>query len=334
MSAYDVFLLQWGYKPASPSILTLLTSMFLHGGWLHLLGNMLFLWIYGDNVEHRLGRLGYLWGYLLTGIVAAAGYGLVAPKSAGLVPMVGASGAISGVLGLYFIWFPRNKVRLLVFLFPFFFVWKIGARIVLGFYLFAENLLPFLFSGEGSGGGVAYGAHIGGFLAGLVGAYGLEKWVAFNCRRDARKCAGEPSGSRDFPSLPSSERVQKLFQAGDQEEAVKGYFSLDRADRRAIPVTTALEMAEWLAAQQQGDAALAVYRQILDDHPRGQNLGRIFLGIGLVLLHLKQRPTAAYQYLLDALDADPHPAVAAQARDALRLIEQMQKLPMQSRRLW
>ncbi len=185
MSAYDLFLLQWGYRPGAPSVLTLFSSMFLHAGWLHLLGNMLFLWIYGDNVEHRLGRVGYLLSYLAAGALAALGYGLIASASAGGIPMVGASGAISGVLGFYFLWFPRNKVRLLVVLFPFFFdVWLVGARIVLGFYLIIENLLPFIFTSS-SGGGVAHGAHIGGFLAGLAGAGALNSWTRRRCRRMA-----------------------------------------------------------------------------------------------------------------------------------------------------
>ena len=155
LSAYDLFLRHWGYRPAEPSLLALFTSMFLHGGWLHLIGNMLFLWIYGDNVEHRLGRLGYLAAYLLTGMLAAVVYGLFVRGAAGYTPMVGASGAISGVLGFYFLWFPRNRVRLLVLFIPFIFTWQVSARLVLAFYLHHREPAPLPALAQRSGRGRA-----------------------------------------------------------------------------------------------------------------------------------------------------------------------------------
>ncbi|HWN70655.1 MAG TPA: rhomboid family intramembrane serine protease [Haliangium sp.] len=175
LSAYDVFLMRWGYRAAEPSLVTLITSMFLHGGWLHIIGNMLFLWIYGDNVEHRLGRVGYLGAYLASGVAATLGYAAVLPGSAGYTPLVGASGAISGVLGCYFVWFPRNRVRLLIALLPFYVdVWRVNARVVLGVYVVIDNLLPFLLADSGAS-GVAHGAHLGGFLAGAAGAVVLDR---------------------------------------------------------------------------------------------------------------------------------------------------------------
>ena len=119
------------------------TSMFLHGGFMHLFGNMLFLWIYGDNVEYRLGRLRFLLCVSGHRRAATLFYTLLAPGST--LPLVGASGAISGVLGFYFVWFPRNVVRVLVFLFPILMrVFEIPARIVLGVYLVIDNLLPMI----------------------------------------------------------------------------------------------------------------------------------------------------------------------------------------------
>ncbi len=118
VTAYDLFVFRFGYRPDHPSVLNLFTAMFLHGSWLHLAGNMLFLWIFGDNVEARLGRIGYLLVYLGTGIAATWFFAVFVPASA--VPMIGASGAISGVLGCYFLWFPRNQVKILFF--PFIFI--------------------------------------------------------------------------------------------------------------------------------------------------------------------------------------------------------------------
>lgn len=172
ISAYDLVVFQWGFRPADPGLLTLITSIFLHGGLMHLAGNMLYLWIYGDNVEHRLGPLPFLFWYIVTGIAATlfhAAFNLSSP-----IPLVGASGAISGVLGFYFLWFPRHSVRVFLFLFPIYVgTVMLNARLVLGIYLLWDNVLPFLVS-QGSG-GVAHGAHIGGFIAGLVVAWWMSK---------------------------------------------------------------------------------------------------------------------------------------------------------------
>jgi membrane associated rhomboid family serine protease len=322
LSAYDVFLMTWGYRPADPSPLALLSSMFLHGGWLHLLGNMLFLWIYGDNVEHRLGRLGYLAAYLGTGALAAVGYGLLAPAGTGNAPMVGASGAISGVLGFYFLWFPRNQVRVFVWLFIYVDVWLVNARIVLGFFILADNLLPYLLSSRGAGGGVAYGAHIGGFVAGLLGAFLVNRWMDFRCRRSARACGEEPEPRS---GTPDSDGVVRAFEEGDLQEAARRYLTLPTGDRRRVPLPVVAALGDWLASGQQADAALALYGQALAARPREPGAARLALGIGLVLLYQKQRPTAAYQYLMDVLDADPEPVVEQRAREALAHIETLQK---------
>ncbi|MEL6189343.1 MAG: rhomboid family intramembrane serine protease, partial [Myxococcota bacterium] len=169
-NAYELFVFEWGFKPARPEAVDLLSSMFLHGDVMHLAGNMLFLWIYGDNAEFRLGRATYLLVYLGTGVVATLTFAMFAASS--VVPLVGASGAISGVLGLYFIFFPRNEVKVFIFLFPFIMqtIW-IRARWVLGFYVIVDNILPFV---SGASSNVAYGAHLGGFFAGLAVAWAVE----------------------------------------------------------------------------------------------------------------------------------------------------------------
>ena len=166
LSQYDLFVYAHGFKPATPALADMFSAMFLHAGFGHLAGNMLFLWIYGDNVEHRLGRFFYLLAYLGTGVAATLGFAMLSPGSK--VPMIGASGAISGVLGFYFLFFPRNEVRVAVLFFPFVMrVYNVGARWVLGAFVVIDNLLPMLFS---RGSRVAYGAHLGGFLAGVAAA--------------------------------------------------------------------------------------------------------------------------------------------------------------------
>ena len=142
----------------------LITSMFLHGGWMHLIGNMWFLWIFGNNVEDSMGRLRFVAFYLLTGLAAASGQVITSPDS--IVPMVGASGAISGVMGAYLVLYPRVRVYALIPIFIFFTSISLPAWAMLG-YWFVLQLFSGLFSG-GEVGGVAFWAHIGGFLAGVV----------------------------------------------------------------------------------------------------------------------------------------------------------------------
>lgn len=168
-AAFEAFVRTWGVTPASFEWPTLVTSMFLHGGWMHLLSNMLFLWIFGDNVEDRMGHARYLAFYFLCGAVAVGAQVLAEPGSS--VPMVGASGAIAGVLGAYIVMFPHSRVLTLVPLFVFVTFIEVPAGILLGLW-FAMQLL----SGVGSlmvvrpedMGGVAFWAHAGGFVAGVL----------------------------------------------------------------------------------------------------------------------------------------------------------------------
>lgn len=163
LTQWDLFVEQHGFVPGDPSLRDLFVSMFLHANLAHLLGNMLFLWIYGDNVEAWLGRPAYLLAYLGTGAAATLSFSAFAADP--LTPLVGASGAISGVLGLYFYAFPRNQVKVLAGFPPFLGLWLVPAPIVLGLFVVVDNLLPLFISQDSA---VAYGAHLGGFVAGLI----------------------------------------------------------------------------------------------------------------------------------------------------------------------
>jgi membrane associated rhomboid family serine protease len=161
------FIMTWGLVPAVFDWSTVLTSMFLHGGWEHIIGNMLYLWIFGDNVEDRLGHGRFLFFYIACGIAAALVQTWFNPDSA--IPMVGASGAISGVLGAYIILFPHSRVLTLIPLFIFIEIIEVPAIILLGLWFLLQ-----LVSGVGSltqpeaGGGVAFWAHAAGFVAGMA----------------------------------------------------------------------------------------------------------------------------------------------------------------------
>jgi len=162
------FVANYALIPAWFSVPALFTSQFLHGGWMHIISNMLYLWIFGDNVEDRLGHFRYLLFYLGAGAAAAILQTLFDPFSS--VPMVGASGAIAGVMGAYFILYPYSRVLTVVFLIIFFDIIEIPAVFFLGLWFLLQ-----LLSGVGSlavsnaaGGGVAFWAHIGGFAAGAL----------------------------------------------------------------------------------------------------------------------------------------------------------------------
>jgi len=152
---------------AIPASVTLITSMFLHGGWMHLIGNMLYLWVFGNNIEDVMGHVRYVVFYLACGILAALSHALTDPSST--IPMVGASGAISGVLGAYILLFPRAHVLVLI---PGIGMMRVAAGIVLGMW-FVMQILSGGMSIGSRGGGVAFFAHIGGFIGGmaLIGSF-------------------------------------------------------------------------------------------------------------------------------------------------------------------
>jgi membrane associated rhomboid family serine protease len=167
------FIIAYGLIPAAFSWATLLTSMFVHGGFLHFAGNMLYLWIFGDNVEDRMGHGRFLTFYLLCGTVAALAQTIMSPDS--VVPMVGASGAIAGVMGAYFVMYPHSRIVTLLPIFFFIQLVEIPAIFFLGIWF----LMQFL-SGVGSiataagrqpAGGVAFWAHVAGFVAGVGGVF-------------------------------------------------------------------------------------------------------------------------------------------------------------------
>ena len=168
----DSFAYTWGLIPAElmrlnpAAVLTVFTSMFIHGGFLHLASNMLYLWIFGDNIEQALGSFRFVFFYLLCGVGAALGQVLVSPSST--VPMIGASGAISGVLGAYLLLFPRAEVETLVLLGYFVRLIRLPAAVVLGMWILLQLFSGVLSLGMDATGGVAFFAHIGGFVAGLV----------------------------------------------------------------------------------------------------------------------------------------------------------------------
>jgi membrane associated rhomboid family serine protease len=166
----EAFFFTYGAIPAQISqfhdLYTLLTSMFVHGGWMHIIGNMVFLLIFGDNIEDAMGHVSYLLFYLLCGIIAGLTQTFLNPASE--IPMIGASGAISGVLGAYIVLFPQGKVRALVFFGYFGQVLLVPAWVMLGLWFVLQLVSGVTSLGSADVGGVAFWAHVGGFVAGAL----------------------------------------------------------------------------------------------------------------------------------------------------------------------
>ena len=180
-ASLNAFVTEWGVVPAellaawgagqflSQETATLITSQFLHGGWLHLLGNVLYLWIFGNNIEDRLGRVLFVLFYLGGGVVAGLTQTAIDPDST--IPLIGASGAIAATLGAYFVLFPGARITTLVFLGFFYQLIEVPAIIVLGFWFLLQLLDGIGSLGMEAGAGVAFFAHIGGFVGGAFVAW-------------------------------------------------------------------------------------------------------------------------------------------------------------------
>ena len=180
-ASLNAFVTEWGVVPAellaawgagqfvSQETATLVSSQFLHGGWLHLLGNLLYLWIFGNNIEDRLGRVLFVVFYLGGGVVAGLTQTAIDPDST--IPLIGASGAIAATLGAYFVLFPGARITTLVFLGFFYQLIEVPAIIVLGFWFLLQLLDGIGSLGMEAGAGVAFFAHIGGFVGGALVAW-------------------------------------------------------------------------------------------------------------------------------------------------------------------
>jgi membrane associated rhomboid family serine protease len=183
-AALRQFITDWSFVPArflaaplsGHEIATLFTSMFMHAGWLHIGGNMLYLWIFGNNIEDRLGRVGFIGFYLIAGVIASIAQ--LAAGGATAIPQLGASGAIAGVLGAYAILYPRAAIVTIIPIFFFIEIARVPAFLVIGFWFLLQlgSGVASLTPEVSQSGGVAWFAHIGGFVAGFVIALGYAAW--------------------------------------------------------------------------------------------------------------------------------------------------------------
>src|SRR5437763_8975755 len=169
----EQFLRIYGVVPADFTAPTLITSMFLHGSWMHVIGNMWYLWIFGDNVEDRLGHGRFIVFYLMCGIAAALGQVAMDPLST--LPTIGASGAIAGVMGAYFVLYPQSRVLTLIPIFFYIEIIELPAIFLLGFWFLLQLFSVGAVTATSNSGGVAFAAHVAGFVVGVVGVFVFRK---------------------------------------------------------------------------------------------------------------------------------------------------------------
>ncbi len=314
----EVILFHFGFKPGAPDIISLFTGLFLHSGFMHLFGNMLFLYIYGDNVERQLGRIKFLLMYLFAGIIATMSFAVFAGSS--MRPLVGASGAISGVLGCYFLMFPKNKIKVFLLFFPFFVnVIEIPARIVLGIYVLIDNIFPLLVH---SGGNVAHGAHLGGFFCGLAVAFLGEKfnWQMVKQKGETFQEERVKDDFAIFAKLPFDEQIDRAI---SQDSA--GFLDrvLQKKSRDEISTLAGVELLRvirFLRRHNFLDSAAKLCKTGITAHKNSDKLAEFYYELGQN--RVKQGlDTAAYQHFLTALDHYPSPETERRIRSALSAIQ-------------
>jgi membrane associated rhomboid family serine protease len=337
-AGYDAMVERYAYVPAAPNVLTLFTSMFMHGGLMHLVGNMLYLWIFGDNVETKLGSVGYLAAYLASGVVATAAFGVFNANSA--VPLLGASGAISGVQGIYFLLFPRNRVRLLVW-FYYVTVVHVKARWIIAFWFVLNDIVvPYVIRGGALGDNVAHAAHLGGFAAGLVVAFAVlpavRNWFPEEPegpygRREPSTLRSSPAWGRGVVGRSGTGTVAgdgpgaaivSAWRTGRRGDAADAYAERLRRDEPVdLPEPEQIRIAVHLYDGARFDDARRAFSDFLERHPKSANAPAAAFGLGMILSRRDGDFDAALPLLEDAARRHPDPHVREVAGREVARIE-------------
>ncbi len=342
---------EWGLLPGQLSPLSFLSCIFVHANWLHLAGNMLFLHVFGDNVEDKLGRLGYLVFYLAAGVAASAAFllfgrtfgSMLGPAAAerlaawNEMPLVGASGAIAGVMGTYVVFFPKARIRVLwIFFFIGVYAWP--AYLFIGLAILQDFMNAALL-GSQLVGGVAYAAHLGGaatgILVGLVlkpilrGRTGTvwDRDTGFNERVREEAPYGRVSPGWESPrSVPLPHLRDQLTGAvldGRMDLALDLYGRWVAEPRaETLPPEVEIEVAHEICRRGDLARALDAYRRYLGSHPRGGDTAEAKFRIGLLHARGTGNRAAAREWLLQAASEHSDPETVAYARRELQRLEE------------
>lgn len=356
-TAYQEFIDTYGFRASVPFSAQLVTSMFLHANWMHLLGNMWFLHLFGDNVEDKLGRGRYLLLYLVGGIAACWAYSFVDRISPGggpsvvvqmtelgprqiiwEPPLVGASGAIAAVTGLYLVLFPEARIRVLVWFFFFVQFLAIRAKWFLGLTL-ALDLLRTIQARGPAFGTVATSAHVGGALFGMLAAVALKRHIGGRGEGDAwdvhtgfssveidapesdgrgRPTSRPPVDPPEHMLIAREHTLVELARSGRTAEAARLYPSYESLSReKPLPGDVQIEIAHEFYKQALPLEALRAYARYVETHPHGADAAEAKFRMGVLEARAFNRRSAAIRLLRAALAEHPDPQVAEYARQEL-----------------
>jgi len=303
-SSYQDIVNTFGFIPDRFSILTIFTSMFLHGGLMHLAGNMWYLYLMGDNIEDRWGHVQYLLFYLFSGVIATLFYGLFATGNARSIPSIGASGAISGVLGAYVLLFPRSRITFWYYIFVFYRIYSGTFDVFAWFWIllwFIQQAVGMITSMYSSAtGGIAFGAHVGGFLAGVL--IGFLTKTFQRTRYVSNVLSGKNAlyritGDVPYRILPFEQQVElfnkqkeidRLIEEKNEREAAIVYGeTLRKYPEIAIASSYEYKFAEMLQNLGLIDASIEAYKTFVRNNPFSKladnalyNLGKLYLEKG------------------------------------------------------
>ena len=317
----NAFFLRWGMRPDHFSLVTLFTSVYLHAGLGHIFGNMLFLWIVGDNVEDRMGHVGYLIFYHAAGAAATLAYVAFTPDVT--VPLVGASGAISAVMGAYAVFFPNAKIKIWYWIFLFFTnIIYVSAKWAVALW-FLEQVLLRLLVGRA---GIAYEAHIGGLLFGVAVALAL-KGLVLKPVDPARRIVDTGEGERAAAAPPetagvAAAEISEALDAGQADEAFRLFTrSAGGADAEPVGEFTLARLGAALMGAGAYGPASRVYEEMLRSWPSGPLSPEAAFRLGVIQSRVRKDYLRARDNLLRAHGSHPDAARRAQALDELKRID-------------
>lgn len=323
------FVMRWGLIPADFRMLNLFTSLYVHAGILHLAGNMLFLWIVGDNVEDRLGHVGYFIFYHAAGAAASLAHVAFVPGSE--LPLVGASGAISAIMGAYAVFFPNARIKIWYWVFLFFMnVVYVSAKWAVGLWF----LLQLLLFAMGGGSGVSYDAHIGGLVFGVGVAFALKKLVLkpHDPVRRIVTPAGVMSTGGSFAEtgvaddlghgLSSADAIERALDAGRADVAFRMFGRVTGAPTsEPLPEEALADLGNALITSSAYGNAARVYEELLQRYPDGEYSAEAAFRLGTIQSRVFEDYLHARDHLVYAHRAHEDANRRAQALDELRRID-------------
>ncbi len=311
---FENIILRFGFIPGQFSLLTMFTSIFLHASFFHLIGNMWFLWLFGDNIEDKIGTGLFILFYLLGGVFASLGHILLSSPTLAEIPCIGASGAISAVMGAYFMLFPKAKVRTIFFLYFMAIKVKISAYTFLGIWFLLQVLYGTITSSFLGGSNVAYGAHVGGFLFGILGGALIKSLLFKSDTLLMPQELKEKEEEKEFDKIVQKatevkkektkgfkefeEEITKFFEEGNIEKAIESYALFERYSiPGALKPKYQSRIADILNQRGNNLLALQAYSRLISQYSDHECSAAAFCHLGILYIRAFKDATEGFEYL-------------------------------------